>query len=100
VSWKAEKSVRRWLIRYYFETVEQIENISKDALFRILSYEAFLDNSVAQDVVEYNLFQMVNHLINIFQHTVVMRVWIPERLTKPQRFFSRKGFYLRGCNAF
>ena len=28
-------------------------------------------DSIAQDVVEYNLFQIVNHLIDIFQHTVV-----------------------------
>jgi uncharacterized protein YutE (UPF0331/DUF86 family) len=30
-----------------------------------------LKDGVAQDVVEYNLFQIVNHLIDIFQHTVV-----------------------------
>ncbi len=52
--------------------IEQIEkHLERMRTFTPLSYEAFLDNSVAQDVVEYNLFQMVNHLIDIFQHTVV-----------------------------
>jgi len=52
--------------------VEQIErHLERLRPFASLSHEAFLDNSVAQDVVEYNLFQIVNHLIDIFQHTVV-----------------------------
>jgi uncharacterized protein YutE (UPF0331/DUF86 family) len=35
------------------------------------SLEDFLANPVAQDVVEYNLFQIVNHLIDIVQHIAV-----------------------------
>jgi len=31
----------------------------------------FLEDSVAQDVVEYNLFQIVNHLIDMAQHIAV-----------------------------
>jgi uncharacterized protein YutE (UPF0331/DUF86 family) len=52
--------------------VEQVENhLERIRPFASLSYEAFLKDRVAQDVVEYNLFQIVNHLIDIFQHTVV-----------------------------
>lgn len=37
--------------------IEQIEkHLQRVRSFGTLSYEAFLDNSVAQDVVEYNLF--------------------------------------------
>jgi len=52
--------------------VEQIEkHLERIRPFASLSHEAFLKDNVAQDVVEYNLFQIVNHLIDIFQHTVV-----------------------------
>lgn len=52
--------------------VEQIEkHLERIRPFASLSYETFLRDSVAQDVVEYNLFQIVNHLIDVFQHTVV-----------------------------
>ena len=52
--------------------VEQIEkHLERMRPFASLSREVFLKDNVAQDVVEYNLFQIVNHLIDIFQHTVV-----------------------------
>ena len=52
--------------------VEQIEkHLERIRPFASLPYEAFLKDDVAQDVVEYNLFKIVNHLIDIFQHTVV-----------------------------
>ena len=51
---------------------EQIEkHLAKVRPYMSLSYDAFLGDNVAQDVVEYNLFQIVNHLIDIFQHIVV-----------------------------
>ncbi len=51
---------------------EQIEkHLARIAPFTSLSYDAFSKDDVAQDVVEYNLFQIVNHLIDIFQHVVV-----------------------------
>ena len=51
---------------------EQIEkHLERMRRFASLSYDAFLKDSVAQDVTEYNLFQIVNHLIDIFQHVVV-----------------------------
>ena len=52
--------------------VEQIEkHLERIRSFVSLPQEVFLKDNVAQDVVEYNLFQIVNHLIDIFQHTVV-----------------------------
>jgi uncharacterized protein YutE (UPF0331/DUF86 family) len=52
--------------------VEEIEkHLNRIRRFASLSYEDFLEDSVAQDVVEYNLFQIVNHLIDVLQHTVV-----------------------------
>jgi len=52
--------------------VEQIEkHLERIRPFASLSFDAFLKDNVAQDVVEYNLFQIVNHLIDVFQHIVV-----------------------------
>jgi uncharacterized protein YutE (UPF0331/DUF86 family) len=73
--------------------VEQIEkHLEKMRSFASLSHEAFLDNSVAQDVVEYNLFQMVNHLIDIFQHTVVDEGYgFPETAYEAAEILFKKG---------
>ena len=73
--------------------VEQIEkHLERMRSFASLSHEAFLDNSVAQDVVEYNLFQMVNHLINIFQHTVVDEGYgFPETAYEAAEILFKKG---------
>lgn len=52
--------------------VEEIEkHLAKIEPYAGVSLEDFLANPVAQDVVEYNLFQIVNHLIDIVQHIVV-----------------------------
>jgi len=51
---------------------EQIEkHLDRIRPFTSLSHDAFLKDEMVQDVVEYNLFQIVNHLIDIFQHIVV-----------------------------
>ena len=51
--------------RVITKRVEQIEkHLDRIRPFASLSHEAFLKDSVAQDVVEYNLFQIVNHLID------------------------------------
>jgi uncharacterized protein YutE (UPF0331/DUF86 family) len=73
--------------------VEQIEkHLERMRSFASLSHEAFLDNSVAQDVVEYNLFQMVNHLIDIFQHTVVDEGYgFPETAYEAAEILFKKG---------
>jgi uncharacterized protein YutE (UPF0331/DUF86 family) len=52
--------------------LEEIDkHLAKIVPFANLTYHEFLDDSSAQDIVEYNLFQIVNHLITITQHIVV-----------------------------
>lgn len=51
---------------------EQIDkHLSKISSYKTLSYEQFLKDLIAQDVVEYNLFQITNHIIDAIQHIVV-----------------------------
>jgi len=45
--------------------------IGKITKFRHLSFEKFLDDDLAQDVIEYNLFQSINLMIDIASHIVV-----------------------------
>ena len=73
--------------------VEQIEkHLERIRRFASLSHEAFLKDNVAQDVVEYNLFQIVNHLIDIFQHTVVDEEYgFPETAYEAARILFEKG---------
>ena len=73
--------------------VEKIEkHLERIRPFASLSYEAFLGDSVAQDVVEYNLFQIVNHLIGIFQHTVVDEEYgFPETAYEAAQILQEKG---------
>lgn len=73
--------------------VEQIEkHLERIRPFAPLSYEAFLRDTVAQDVVEYNLFQIVNHLIDIFQHTVVDEEYgFPETAYETAQILFKKG---------
>ncbi len=52
--------------------VEQIEkHLRKIAAYRKMSLGEFLRDEKTQDIVEYNLFQIVNHFIDIIQHIVV-----------------------------
>jgi uncharacterized protein YutE (UPF0331/DUF86 family) len=52
--------------------VEEIEkHLAKIEPFAGQSPKNFLGDPIAQDVVEYNLFQIVNHLIDIVQHIAV-----------------------------
>jgi len=73
--------------------VEQIEkHLERIRPFASLSHEAFLKDNVAQDVVEYNLFQIVNHLIDIFQHTVVDEEYgFPETAYEAAHILFKKG---------
>jgi uncharacterized protein YutE (UPF0331/DUF86 family) len=73
--------------------VEQIErHIERIRPFVSLSHDAFLKDTVAQDVVEYNLFQIVNHLIDIFQHTVVDEEYgFPETAYEAAQILFEKG---------
>ena len=45
--------------------------MGKITKFRQLSFEKFLDDDLAQDVIEYNLFQSINIMIDIASHIVV-----------------------------
>jgi uncharacterized protein YutE (UPF0331/DUF86 family) len=73
--------------------VEQIEKpLERIRSFASLSREAFLKDNVAQDVVEYNLFQIVNRLIDIFQHTVVDEEYgFPETAYEAAYILFKKG---------
>ena len=73
--------------------VEQIEkHLERIRPFVPLSHEAFLKDTVAQDVVEYNLFQIVSHLIDIFQHTVVDEEYgFPESAYEAAQILFDKG---------
>lgn len=52
--------------------VEQIEkHLRKIAAYRKMPLGEFLRDEKTQDIVEYNLFQIVNHFIDIIQHIVV-----------------------------
>ena len=52
--------------------IEQIDkHLNKLSGYCNLSYNQFLTDSVAQDVVEYNTFQMINHIIDMAEHIVV-----------------------------
>ncbi len=73
--------------------VEQIEkHLERIRPFASPSYEAFLKDYIAQDVVEYNLFQTVNHLIDIFQHTVIDEEYgFPETAYEAAQILFEKG---------
>jgi uncharacterized protein YutE (UPF0331/DUF86 family) len=73
--------------------VEQIEkHLDRIRPFASLSHETFLKDTVAQDVVEYNLFQIVNHLIDILQHTVVDEEYgFPETAYEAAQILFEKG---------
>lgn len=52
--------------------LEQIDkHLKKISTYKSLSYEEFEENSIAQDIVEYNLFQIINHILDMIEHIVV-----------------------------
>lgn len=52
--------------------IEQIDgHLEKISVYKTLSYEDFKKDSIAQDIVEYNLFQIVNHIVDMIEHIVV-----------------------------
>jgi len=72
---------------------EQIEkHLDRIRPFMSLPYDAFLKDEVIQDVVEYNLFQIVNHLIDILQHIVVDEEYgFPETAYEAAQILLAKG---------
>jgi uncharacterized protein YutE (UPF0331/DUF86 family) len=77
---------------------EQIEkHLDRIRPFASLSYDDFLKDSIIQDVVEYNLFQVVNHLIDIFQHVVVDEEYgFPETAYEAAQILLTKGILGQG----
>ncbi len=52
--------------------LEQIDkHLKKISVYKGLSYEEFEENSIARDIVEYNLFQIINHILDMIEHIVV-----------------------------
>lgn len=47
------------------------KHLAKLRLYQRVSLAALLEDEVMQDVVEYNLFQAINHLIALMEHIVV-----------------------------
>ncbi len=73
--------------------VEQVEkHLERIRPFASLSFDAFRKDNVAQDVVEYNLFQIVNHRIDLFQHIVVDEEYgFPETAYEAAQILVTKG---------
>jgi len=46
------------------------KSMSKVEQYKILSYDDFINHSVARDVVEYNIFIMINCMIDTVNHIV------------------------------
>jgi uncharacterized protein YutE (UPF0331/DUF86 family) len=61
--------IDRWVLTRRIEEIDK--HLAKIEAYAHRSLEDFLGDSVMQDVVEYNLFQIVNHMIDIFQHIAV-----------------------------
>jgi len=51
------------------ETIEK--HLARLSAYTKKSRQEFLTDLDAQDIIEYNLFQIVNHLIDMIQHVVV-----------------------------
>ncbi|MBU1087509.1 MAG: DUF86 domain-containing protein [Candidatus Omnitrophica bacterium] len=76
----------------------RIEQIDKH-LERIFPYskmprEDFLKDISAQDIVEYNLFQTINHIIDVIQHIVIDEDYgLPQTAYEAAQFFLEKGVF-------
>jgi len=53
------------------KTPRPLKYLKKIVAYRSLSYEEFEENLIAQDIVEYNLFQIANHILDMIEHIVV-----------------------------
>ena len=73
--------------------IEEIDkHLGKISPFRKLTYSEFLSDTSAQAIVEYNLFQIINHLINITQHIVVDEEYgFPQTSYEASRILFDKG---------
>ncbi len=58
------------------------------------TFEQFMADPVAQDMTEYNLFQIVNHLIDMVQHIVVDEGYgAPESAYEASDILAEKGVF-------
>ncbi|HEB32471.1 MAG TPA: DUF86 domain-containing protein [Spirochaetes bacterium] len=73
--------------------VEQIdEHLEKLSAYKGISFKKFLNDPIVQDVVEYNLFQIVNHVIDIIEHIVVDENYgLPASSYEAAQILSEKG---------
>jgi uncharacterized protein YutE (UPF0331/DUF86 family) len=65
--------VDKTILLQRFEQVEK--HLERIAPYTKLSEAELMADPVVQDVVEYNLFQIVNHLIDMTQHIAVDEEW-------------------------
>jgi uncharacterized protein YutE (UPF0331/DUF86 family) len=72
---------------------QQIEgHLARIAPYVSLPLKKFLNDPVAQDIVEYNLFQSVNHLIDMVQHIVVDEGYgFPDSAYEAAEMLRKKG---------
>jgi len=61
--------IDKYLLLTRLEEIDK--HLDKISPFSNLNYQEFFDDQKGQDIVEYNLFQIINHLITITQHIVV-----------------------------
>jgi uncharacterized protein YutE (UPF0331/DUF86 family) len=73
--------------------IEEIDkHLAKIEPYARHSLDDFLGDPVMQDVVEYNLFQMVNHLIDIVQHIAVDEEYgLPQNAYEAGQLLLEKG---------
>ena len=72
---------------------QQIEgHLARIAPCASLSLKKYLADPAAQDIVEYNLFRIVNHLIDMVQHIVVDEGYgFPESAYEAAEMLRKKG---------
>ncbi|MFH1772470.1 MAG: DUF86 domain-containing protein [Candidatus Omnitrophota bacterium] len=55
-----------------YSRAEQIDkHLDKISKYKSISYEDFINDEISQDVIEYNLFQIINHIIDMVERVVV-----------------------------
>jgi uncharacterized protein YutE (UPF0331/DUF86 family) len=82
--------------------VEAIEkNQARLAIYMQKSRQEFLSDLNAQDIAEYNLFQIINHLIDMIQHVVVdENLGFPESAYDAAELLRDRGvFSVKDCEA-
>lgn len=82
--------VDRSILTSRIEAIER--HLGRLASYTGRSLEDFLADPDAQDIVEYNLFQIINHLIDILQHVVVdEKLGFPESAYDAAEILLKKG---------